>query len=148
MLKEMMSDYRSRMRQMEPNERGEFMRDIAGKRRQSQKEVEDEISEILLPFQVTRMEQIKVQTQLSRLGKNAGSPILHPIFRDKLNFDKEQEERIWKKMKEVQTKLAADIAKLRKKANEEVLDELTDEQRKIYDEIVGEPLKKDSPLEK
>ena len=125
MIREMMADYRTRVREMEPGQRREYMRDVTEKRKQSQKDMEDQINDILLPFQVKRMEQIKVQNQLARMGRNAGSQILHPIFRDKLNFDKEQEERIKKKMQEVQKKLAEDIDKLRKKASEEILPGIT-----------------------
>ena len=133
---------------MEPAERSEFMRKLAEKRKQSQEEMETEINEILLPFQAKRMEQIKVQNLVARLGDNAGSPILHPMFRDKLNLTQEEEERIKAKILEVRKKLEEDIAELRRKANEEVLGELTDEQRKIYDEIIGEPLKKPAQIEK
>lgn len=147
-IKDAMAEYRQRAREMEPAERAEFMRELAAKRKQSREEMDAEIGNILLPFQLKRMEQIKAQNQIARMGPNGGSPILHPMFRDKLKLTKEQEERIRAKMQEMKKKLDDEIAKMQKKANDEILKELTAEQREIYDDMIGEPLKKPTEIDK
>jgi hypothetical protein len=148
LIKDVMTEYRQLARSMEPAERAAFMKDLAAKRKQSQEEMETEVGEILLPFQLKRMEQIKVQNQIARLGESSASPILHPMFRDKLNLTKEQEERINAKMAEVKKQLDEDIAELRRKAANEILNELTDEQRKTYNEMIGEPIKTPKEIDK
>ena len=46
MIRDVMSDYSQRLRQLEPAERSAFMRDLAAKRKQSQKEMETEIGRV------------------------------------------------------------------------------------------------------
>lgn len=100
---------------------------------------------VLVPHQQKRLEQIMLQQQVGAVRPRAG--VTHPEMVKRLGLAEPQLETIRqgiieaeKKYKERLGELIAEIAAAKDKARNEVLSNLTPEQRKQYEELVGKPI--------
>ena len=98
------------------------------------KEMEEKInSEILLAHQVERLEQIVLQSRAQRGTTNALESV-----KEKLDISDEQMERIQAKAEEAQKEFQEAIAKAREAMEESIKSELSSEQRRKLEEMLGE----------
>ena len=81
--------------------------------------------------------QIKVQAE-ARRGGGPNNGQLPPSIIEKLDISDEQLEQMRAKADEVRKGMEEKIAKIRKQAEQEILSVLTPEQRKQYEEMMGE----------
>lgn len=106
------------------------------------KDLQKDLFEILLPHQVTRLNQLAAQIanrEAAKKGKtNTG--LLTPEMKDYLDIDDQQAERIKQRTSEIQKELAEKIRKLNEQAIEEQLKELTPSQREKYLKLMGKRL--------
>ena len=94
------------------------------------------VDEILLPHQVKRLEQLKVQMKMKSQGARA---IAGGLLADTLELTDEQRKELREKEREAQIELRAKIAKLREEAREKVLEEvLTPTQQDKLAELTGD----------
>lgn len=99
----------------------------------------DELKDLLLPHQVTRMQQVTLQIKLQKSKLRQGTGLLAPELISLLKISPSQERRILQKEKEIKAKLEKKIKQLWLEAEEELREELTSKQRDEYKELVGEP---------
>lgn len=99
-------------------------------------EIDVQMIEILLPHQRERLQQIATQIHITRAGMAAA--MLHPSCADVLGISDEQKEQINERSIEVSEKLTNEIAKLRKRAQEQVRSELTPKQRSAFQKLIGD----------
>lgn len=100
-----------------------------------QKQQEERISNLLLPHQLDRLKQVSRQTKMSRLGAEQA---LTKHLAEELGISPEQKSRIQKKSKQLQEDLVKKIAELKAKAKEELLQELSKDQRKKLEDLLGD----------
>ncbi len=94
------------------------------------------IKEILLPHQIERLKQISLQSEMKMRGDSAA--LTGKKLAEALDIDDEQKKKIEEKAKELKTQLQKDIEKLKEKARSVLLDELSSEQRKKLESMLGE----------
>jgi len=107
-------------------------------------EQREQMQSVLLPHQVERLKQVAFQTHMKRAG--AAGALTSAEVAEKLGMTEEQIERLKKRSQEIKTKLAEDMEKLKEKAQQELLMELTPDQRAKVKEMTGdkyEPQTKD-----
>lgn len=129
---------RSELEGLSDDQRIEKMRE---RREETAKENDEKLREILLPHQMERLKQITAQ-----LSAQGGSRSLTGgRLADQLGITDEQKEKIRIKSEELQKSLTEKIAALRKEMQEELLAELTPEQRAQYQEMMGDEFKFEQP---
>ncbi len=100
--------------------------------------VTDASEDILLPFQLDRLKQIRLQAELRNSGSRA---VESESFAELLGLTEEQKAELQKKAAEAEEKLVVEIRELREKRHREVLEDvLTKKQLKILDESLGKPM--------
>ena len=125
---------REEMEGLSDEERRERFMEIRNER---ETEIKEKLGEILLPFQVKRLEQISNQAA-SRGGSRS---LLNGRIAEKLKITDEQKDRIREKAEKLQKEFEAKLEKMRKTMQEEILEELSSSQRKEYEEMMGEEFK-------
>ena len=103
-------------------------------------EMKEKLSEVLLPFQVKRLEQISNQAA-SRSGSRS---LLDGPIAEKLKITDEQKDKIREKAEKLQKEFDEKVAKMRKTMQEEILEELSSSQRKEFEEMMGDDFKFDT----
>jgi hypothetical protein len=104
----------------------------------------EKMESMLLPHQIDRLRQVALQTHMKRAG-TAGALASEQVA-EALGISEEQIEKMKTRSKEINAKLAKDMEELKEKAKEELLGELTADQRKKLKEMTGdkyEPQNKD-----
>lgn len=123
------------LRDLSQEERDQKFRDI-------NKEFESRLNEVLLPHQQKRLKQIT--NQFSSRGREgiAGSLTDGDLAKE-LNITDEQKAKLKTVGEEARQEMDEKLKKIRSEMEEKVLSVLTDEQRKQYKEMVGEPFELD-----
>jgi hypothetical protein len=103
-------------------------------------ELKPKVDEILLPEQLKRLAEIKMQSQMKQSGGILGGQAADAL-REKLNISDEQLAEMKEKAKSASKKLEAKVAKLRLEAEAEVMSVLSAEQRDQYKMMMGETFK-------
>jgi transcriptional regulator with XRE-family HTH domain len=104
----------------------------------------EKMESMLLPHQIDRLRQVALQTHMKQAG-TAGALASEQVA-EALGISEEQIEKMKTRSKEINAKLAKDMEELKEKAKEELLGELTADQRKKLKEMTGdkyEPQNKD-----
>lgn len=127
----------SGLRDLSADERREKFEEFRTKMADRQKEIDKEIDGILLSHQKSRLAQIQTQMQLRRQG--GGSALSSDRLVEELGITDAQKEQLQKVQEEVRNEMRDQIRKLQADAQKKVLDVLSPEQRKKYEEMVGEP---------
>lgn len=131
-----MRDMFSGMRDMDPSERESAMEDLRSKMESKMTDFQKRVDEVLLPHQQKRLKQLTVQSQ-SR-GRGIGSGLLSDTVKKELDITSEQEEKMREAAEKAQEEYQAELRKLQSKFEDRVLNQLTDDQRKKYKELVGD----------
>lgn len=135
------SDFQSQMRAaMNGVMEGGFKPERAGELKEKLEAVRTEMTgrlgQVLLPHQLTRLEQLgrHVQMKSSELGDSmfAGS------IAEELGLTDEQKERLRERAEELRAEMQAEIRKMQAEAREKLLEELTPEQREKLKEMLGD----------
>ena len=99
------------------------------------------IKESLLPHQIERLEQLTVQRLMNESErKKKSTGLLSKTMIDYLEIRPQQEERIREKSDEIRRRAAKQIQQILTESQEEILEELTPEQKDKYQKLVGDPL--------
>ncbi len=93
------------------------------------------IEEILQPDQIARLKQVAYQTEVTRIG--LGEALTSGRLGHDVGVHENQFTNIVDKAKKAEARAAAAIAKIRQQAQDEVLQELTAEQRTKAGELLG-----------
>ena len=136
-MREMFSGLRESMSDATNEERREMWGGMQEEMQTRYKELQPKIESVLLPAQVQRLAEIKLQATVRRSGgltSERGSQAL----KEQLDISDEQLEAMKEKAEKVRESLATKIEKLRKEAEAEVLSVLDTEQREKYEELMGE----------
>ena len=96
--------------------------------------VDEQVKDILLPHQLKRFEQIRLQTQMRSRGLRS---MENDELAKLLGITDQQREELRKKQAEVEEELRKKVEQLRKEALDEVLTVLTPAQRDKLKELVG-----------
>ena len=137
------NDLRQNMNGASDQERRKMWGEMQEEMKTRYEELTPKIESVLLPAQVQRLAEIKMQATLRRSGgltSERGSQVL----KDQLDITDDQMEAMKEKAVEVRESLAAKMAKLRKQAEMEILSVLDTEQREKYKEMMGESYDVDS----
>jgi len=112
------------MRDAEPEDRPRLMQQAMEKAR---KKIQDQVSEVLMPHQAKRLQQLSVQFAMqSPFGITGGT------VAEKLGISEEQQEQLRDKARQLQEEL-------QKKLREELIQELTPEQQEKLKSLTGKP---------
>ena len=117
-------------------DREALMQEIRDKIQSQMGEVETDLNEILLPHQVTRLDELYFQMQASRSGTEG--LLSNPKVKEMLKLTDEQIEEIEEKAEEVKAGLDKKIEALREEAREEILSVLSSDQQKKIKEMMGD----------
>lgn len=131
-LRNTMREAFTRIRDLPREQRAEAMREAVDK---VGEDIRSRLSDVLLPHQMKRLEQIALQQRL-RGGLVA---LWNDEIVEKLGIDQQQRERLRAKAAEVEQQLRRKIAEMRNQARQELLSLLTPQQRAAFEELVGEP---------
>ena len=93
-----------------------------------------EIENLLLPHQQDRLRQVALQMQIQSMGT---ARALSNKLAKELGITAEQKDRLKKRQEELQQKMEQEIAKMRKDAKKDLLQELTPEQREKLKKLTG-----------
>lgn len=153
-IQEVMNSVRDKMREvfqgmgnfrdMSEEERAEFRETMQTKMAEIQAEVKEDLEEVLLPHQLTRLKQIALQQQVARGGgpgggTGAASALSSQAVIDALGLTEEQIKELQEKREEVTAELREKLAAAQKEAEEKLLSVLTPEQQAKWKELLGEP---------
>jgi hypothetical protein len=117
---------------LNPLEMGEIAKEIALLQKNKQQKLES----MLLPHQLDRLKQVALQVQMKKRG--TANALLSDAVTEKLGIDSEQKKRIEEREQELKEELAERMAKLKEEIRGKLLDELTAEQKKKFEEISGD----------
>lgn len=132
-----MRDMFSEMQDIPREERREFMSGMRDKLTERMKEFDSEANQILLPHQQSRLKQLRFQS--SGRGRGAGGALGNEDLLEELGVTDEQREELEEATAEAREKLQKQYQDLVREAEQNILKVLTSEQRKKYEELVGEP---------
>jgi hypothetical protein len=121
------------LRDLDPEQRREKLRESF---RQIAEEAENKVSKVLLPHQMKRMKQLTYQM---RFRGGTGRALTDGDLAEELEISEEQREALRKKAEEVEAELRQKVNQLRKEAQDKLLSVLSAEQRKKFEEMIGEP---------
>ena len=107
------------------------------------KEKEDKMKEVLLPHQFARLKQISLQTQMKRNGQS--TLLANQDIVEALDLSEEQQEKIKERAEELKKELEEDIKELKEKSRQKLLKELTSDQRKKLEEMMGDDYTLETP---
>ena len=114
-------------------------------------EIEVEVGKSLLPHQLERFHQLVFQYQTKSQAASGG--VLHARVANALKLTDAQESRIRdlaanhkQALEKRLEEMRAELAELQRKQAAEILDQLTPEQRREYDKLVGAPFQFESTL--
>ena len=96
----------------------------------------EQMEGMLLPHQIARLQQVALQTHMKQAG-TAGALASEKVM-EALGITEEQVERLKKRSKEINEKLAKETAALKEKAKDELLKELSLDQQSMLKEMMGE----------
>ncbi len=118
---------------LEADDQIEFVRKH---RREMLEDFEKEIESILLPAQIERLNQIRLQQQIGTqvTGRAFGNPQVIKL----LDLSYQEALELQKRAREIRNELDEKIAELRKEAEQELLAELTEKQREMLQGALGE----------
>lgn len=119
------------MREVTPEKRGEFLSEMQQVLRD---DLEKQITNVLLPHQAQRLDEVAMQMHMSRSGSRA---LQSKKMAQLLGLSEKQQRELRKKQAEVQKRLADQIAKLRKEAQQELIGVLTPKQQKKLETLLG-----------
>ncbi len=105
--------------------------------RESQSKTIDQLNEVLLPHQMKRLQQISKQ-QSFKWARNSDYFGMPYAMSRELKMNSDQRKELKKITEEVREEFYRDVAKMRKKSMKKILSKMTDEQRKRFDELVGD----------
>lgn len=129
---------RDRFQGMSDDERRKAFEDIQKKMQESNKELEAEALEELLPHQTARLKQLLAQAQTRRNGGPTSGRLSEDLI-EELGLTDKQVEELRKKAAEVSEKLKQKVAKLQAQAQEEIFSSvLSAEQHAKYKELMGD----------
>ena len=103
-------------------------------------DVASKIKDTLLPEQVKRLEQLAAQRMLREGESKETGGLLSRQMVDYLELSSKQQDAIKDKSEELRRKVMKQIEKIVEEARQELLEELDDDQRERYTDLVGEPL--------
>lgn len=139
---ELMRDIYGGLRDIPQEERQAKFAEAQEKMQAKMKDINAEVEDLLLKPQKKRLDQIKAQMSMRGRGGRGGNSltgILSPTIVEQLEITESQQEKIRTKAEEIQEELDKKIAKLRAEAQEELLDELDGNQKKQFEELIGDP---------
>lgn len=114
--------------------------------RKIREQAKNQLNSVLLPHQQERLRQIRMQSQMRR--RTLVEIITNDPFKTELEITDDQATELRQSEKEIEKKLAEDIAKLREKAREKLLSNLKSKQREKVELLIGQPFEfVDSPKE-
>lgn len=96
----------------------------------------EEIEGLLLPEQIERLKQLALQRNMKQRG--TANALGSEEVAEALGLDEKQIEALREKSKELAERVQKEIEAAKEKAREELLGELTDEQREKLSELLGE----------
>jgi hypothetical protein len=96
------------------------------------------VDEILLPHQAKRLRQIAIQSTVVREGKiNENGLLNHPAVIAEVGISPEQLKKMNEVAKQEAEKIQKELEKMREEARTNVLEILSDQQRKKLEEVIG-----------
>ena len=101
-----------------------------------QAEAQKQIEEVLLPQQRDRLRQVARHVEMQRGGDSAG--LLQGKLAEELGITPAQKARLEEKAKQIETELAEEIVRLKSQARKDLIAELTPEQQKKLQELLGD----------
>lgn len=114
-------------------ENGDKLRELI---QEMQREKNEQINGILLEHQQQRLKQVALQSQLNASG--TANALASENFRELLGMTEEQIERLKKRSAELQKQMEEKIKKMREEMKDELLGELTLDQRNKLKELLGD----------
>jgi hypothetical protein len=109
-------------------------------------EAQSELRAVLLPHQVKRLQQIKMQSLLRR--RSLVEVLTRDPIKSELEITEGQSDELRAFEKEVETDLAREIAKLQEKARGRLLSKLEPEQKSKAEEMIGDAFEFSIPANK
>ena len=137
-MRDLFMGIRDKMRDMGDDERREAFAEIQKEMQESNKELENEVTEELLPHQTARLKQLVAQGQLRRNGGPTSGRLPEGLI-EELGLTDKQVEELKAKAEEVGAKLKEKVAKLQQQAQDEIFSSvLSSDQHAKFKELMGE----------
>jgi plasmid maintenance system killer protein len=136
MMRDVFTGMRDKFRNATREEQAEMMAEVRSKMAEGVREIEAELTSILVPHQMERLEQLALQNRIRREG-TAGA-MQNEELMEKAGLDGEDVENLKAKEEEVKKDLEEKIKKLRAEAQEEILSVLSAKKREALKSLIGE----------
>jgi len=130
----------SGLRDLDEDERRARFEELREKMETKREELNTKIGEVLLPHQKTRLKQIGLQMQMRSRGT---SGLLNDRLAEELGITDEQKERLRAAAEKAREELEEKTNKAREEARDTILSELTADQRKKLEQLLGEDFESD-----
>ncbi|MCS7305133.1 MAG: Spy/CpxP family protein refolding chaperone [Thermoguttaceae bacterium] len=137
-MRERMREQFAGMRDLPPEEREARFREMREKMEAQVKEIQEKVNQILLPHQVKRLDQIAFQTRARMGGGGLGGLIDDQEIVKKLGLTEEQVQKLRQIRDEVRERLRTLPQQIQKEAEEKAMQVLTEQQRQMLKELMGE----------
>lgn len=115
---------------------GKINPEVISRLKSAQSDYKEKMMDLLLPSQQDRLKQIALQMHMKSAGTTTA--ITNKAVAEALDITPEQTEKLQAKSKELQKKLAEQIEQLKEKMKNELLAELTPQQREKLKELKGD----------
>lgn len=137
-MRERMREQFAGMRDLSQEEREARFREMREKMEAQMKEVREKVNQILLPHQQKRLEQIAFQMRLRMGGGGLGGLIDNEETVKKLGLTEDQIQKLRQIREETMERLRTLPQQIQKEAEEKAMNVLTDQQKQMLKELMGE----------
>jgi Spy/CpxP family protein refolding chaperone len=138
MFRESFSGMREKFGSLSGEEREAMMTEIREGIEEKMEGIEEKLNEILLPFQVERLDQIALQSRIQR-GGGMASLLEDDGFIESAGLSEGDVDALKEKAEEVREWVAEENKRIKDEAQEKLLSVLSSEQREKILEMIGEP---------
>lgn len=149
-LKEINADFSKRMKEHMKSlqdDKGNFDISRAKELSESIKKINEEkqarMRDVFLPHQFERLRQISLQTQMKRSGET--NMLANKEVVEALGLTDKQIKKLKEKAKELKSEMEEKVKRMKEEAREELFDELTSDQRKKLESLLGNDFELKTP---
>lgn len=137
-MRERMREQFSGFRDLSPEEREARFREMREKMEAQVKEIQEKVNQILLPHQVKRLDQITFQMRARIGGGGLGGLIDDQEMVKQLGLTEEQVQKLRQIRDEARERLRTLPQQIQKEAEEKAMNVLTEQQKQMLKELMGE----------
>lgn len=138
--REVGADMKERWEAANDAEREELGKEYWRRIEENRLEIVKEVKDNLLPHQIQRLEQLSAQRMMTEGKGRESAGLLTDQMINYLEINDSQRQRIQEKSEKLKKEVGEKIRKILEEAKQDLLGELTIQQKKKYEDLLGDPV--------